>query len=284
MEEEHAPTPLQSRADKDTRLTAQAVPSRVSAPHTLLLCQHALLLLLLTLTPTIVSVSVSASVSGHASGCTAIAIALPLLAWYRFASTIDRTHKALVIAARDGNKEAVSSSLQQCTQAAAERLLQPVSDWQGVTALYAAAMKGRPEIVRLLLEWGAPVNQANDHGDTALCIASQEGHCDCIFHLLSAGAAIDRQSPSSGATALMLACHSGHDLAADLLLRAGAATDLVNADGNSGSRCRPRPTETWLLRTLGTTSVRARIVAHLHGRLPRHACLAHWLTRAQRCL
>jgi hypothetical protein len=146
---------------------------------------------------------------------------------------VKHARTAFIIDARDGDLEEVRSALAWSLGAHLPYLLEPEPDWQGVTALYAAALHGHADVVRLLLAHHAAVDDANDLGDTPLCVAAQEGHCACITELLAAGAAMNRQSAPSHATALMYACAHGHERAVALLLLRGAATDLANADGNS---------------------------------------------------
>lgn len=150
-----------------------------------------------------------------------------------------RRRKALIIASRDGNLATVRALCLGSFSAIASMcgcysiLLKPEPEWAGVTAVYASALQGHADVLRYLIQQGAPVDQANHAGDMPLHIAAQEGHNACIFELLSAGAPIDWRSPVGGASALMFACQAGHDNSVDLLLRARADTDVLNHDGNS---------------------------------------------------
>src|SRR5689334_7889323 len=51
----------------------------------------------------------------------------------------------------------------------------------GVTPLFIAAAKGHTLILKSLIEHGADINiPRKDNHETALCIASQEGHLDVV--------------------------------------------------------------------------------------------------------
>lgn len=156
---------------------------------------------------------------------------LALFTWYRTIAGIQRARKAIIIAARDGDMCVIMGYLQGARLITS--LMEPEPEWQGVSVLYAAALKGHAELVNYLLDMGSPSDQPNVHGDTPLHIASQQGHYACVSRLCSAGASIDLQTPAAGASALMLACYAGHHKTVSLLLTAGASVDLVNADGNS---------------------------------------------------
>lgn len=62
------------------------------------------------------------------------------------------------------------------------------ADLNGFTPLHAAVEAGRLEIVRLLLEHGAPVDACDKEGTTPLLIAAREGHHDIATTLVAAGA------------------------------------------------------------------------------------------------
>lgn len=58
----------------------------------------------------------------------------------------------------------------------------------GVTAIMAAALLGKLEVVQLLIDAGADVNAKTGDGTTALSIAVEENHADIIQLLKKAGA------------------------------------------------------------------------------------------------
>jgi ankyrin repeat protein len=144
-----------------------------------------------------------------------------------------KRRKALIIAARDGTLSNVKLLLSGTPSSDHAFLLQPEEAWQGVTAVYAAALRGHTVCCKELLLAGAEPDQPNAMGDVPLAIAAQEGHAAIISLLLRSNVAVDRQAPGSGATALQLACMQGHTACVRVLLAGGAATDTANADGNT---------------------------------------------------
>ncbi|XP_062894157.1 ankyrin repeat and SOCS box protein 16 [Mobula hypostoma] len=64
---------------------------------------------------------------------------------------------------------------------------------------------------------------------TALYITAQQGHTECVKHLLGHGA--DVNALSEGATALHAACANGHTECAKLLLKIGADSNAISEEG-----------------------------------------------------
>jgi ankyrin repeat protein len=60
--------------------------------------------------------------------------------------------------------------------------------WYGRTALMIAAVEGHPDVVRLLLEAGSPVDVLDEEGASALSLARSFGHLDVAATLVEAGA------------------------------------------------------------------------------------------------
>ena len=89
------------------------------------------------------------------------------------------------------------------------------------TPLWIACDVGQVDALRLLLEKGADVNQADKDGTTPLHLACFKGHVDVARLLLEKGAEVDR-AEKQGATPLFIACQEGHVDAARLLLERGA--------------------------------------------------------------
>jgi hypothetical protein len=100
----------------------------------------------------------------------------------------------------------------------------------GITALMVACQNGHLDCVRALLEAGAPVAQARQDGLTALMMACREGHLDCVRARLEAGAPVAQAMPD-GLTALMWACQEGHTECVRALLEAGAPVAQAMQDG-----------------------------------------------------
>lgn len=90
-------------------------------------------------------------------------------------------------------------------------------DENGMTPLDFACYKGNLEIVKLLTEKGANVNNDKHvHGFTALMFAALGGYADVVQYLLENGAEIDRVN-SVGRTASQLAAFVGQHAAATII-------------------------------------------------------------------
>jgi uncharacterized protein len=96
------------------------------------------------------------------------------------------------------------------------------------TALHVASRNGHTEIVEMLLEKGADVNAKTNEGITALIRASEKGHTETVARLLEKGADVNAKD-SDGWTALMWASRNGHAETVTILLEEGAD---VNAKDN----------------------------------------------------
>ena len=79
------------------------------------------------------------------------------------------------------------------------------------TPLYFAAKAGHVDLVRLLLEHNADINQARiDCGATPVYLAAQEGHADVVQVLLEHNADPNRAETSNGTTPVFVAAQNGH--------------------------------------------------------------------------
>ena len=101
------------------------------------------------------------------------------------------------------------------------------------TALHMAAECGHVECVALLLEAGADKDLANFEGKTALHLAAQRGFSEVVKLLLEAGADKDTATYDDGQTALHVAAGNGHLEVVKLLLDAGADKDATDDGGNT---------------------------------------------------
>ena len=63
-----------------------------------------------------------------------------------------------------------------------------IQEENGWTALMVAAQKGHVECVKLLVQGGGDMNIRNKYGSTALLLARVEGHVDCVKLLIGEGA------------------------------------------------------------------------------------------------
>ena len=96
------------------------------------------------------------------------------------------------------------------------------------SALYIAAQEGHGECVSLLILAGAHVNfEHTIDGSTPLIASCEAGHQGCAARLLSAGADAKHPRWKDGRTALGAACASGHYECARLLCTKGASIDVA---------------------------------------------------------
>lgn len=99
-----------------------------------------------------------------------------------------------------------------------------------ISNFLAAAESGDTAKVAESLNQGIEINVTDEHGQTALMLAADEGHVDTVKLLLQHRALSDLQNRLGGA-ALMLASFNGHLEVVTELLKAGAD---VNAKSKNG--------------------------------------------------
>lgn len=80
------------------------------------------------------------------------------------------------------------------------------------------ATKGQKDVVQLLLEYGARIDDRDNDGITAIMYASYHGHASAIEVLLNWGADADVQN-KAGQTAYQLALNAGFEDAAGVIER-----------------------------------------------------------------
>lgn len=103
---------------------------------------------------------------------------------------------------------------------------------RGYTPLMVAAVLGRGECARLLLDAGAHVDLLDHAGYSALMLAAGNGHGDLVAALLAAGADPNLRGYQRK-TALLCAAGDGHAGIARQLLAAGADRDARDRNGDS---------------------------------------------------
>lgn len=109
----------------------------------------------------------------------------------------------------------------------------------GNTPIMAASWRrphGYLEFIRILLQYNADINQQNDHGVTALMIATLHGNSDTVRLLIQRGAKIDLQD-TTGYTALTLARESKPEMV-PVLEKALGATTVVRKQSARSKRKR----------------------------------------------
>lgn len=133
-----------------------------------------------------------------------------------------RIDRQLLAAAKKGDTEKILALLQQGADANAD----PDDDMG--TPLMRAATNGHINAVQLLLEKGADINEISC-GRTALTIAAEYQQGDIIRLLLERGAAVD-DAGEYDRTALMHAAHNGMAEIVKLLLEHGADANATRRD------------------------------------------------------
>jgi ankyrin len=99
-------------------------------------------------------------------------------------------------------------------------------DEGGMTALHLASVNGNPDLVDLLISYGANVNAAMTggcrRGFTPLHCASMEGNAAVVRRLLEAAADISALCHDAGSTPLHVASAHGQEEVTEILIRGGA--------------------------------------------------------------
>jgi len=98
----------------------------------------------------------------------------------------------------------------------------------GETPLMMAALRGRYDAARRLVERGAAVNRA---GWTPLHYAATGGHLDVVELLFEHHAFVDPQAPETAATPLMMAARFGTEAVVERLLEEGADIRMTDKRG-----------------------------------------------------
>lgn len=140
--------------------------------------------------------------------------------------SLDRYRTALMIAARDGDKEEVVSNLSRSTNVNEQ-------SFSGKTSLMYAALYGHDEIVDLLLTNRASVEIFGPEC-TSLETACRGQSLNVMRSFLEAGADVNSQN-CYGETALMWAAVKGATNIVRLLLGRGARVDIRDKRGESAA-------------------------------------------------
>lgn len=138
------------------------------------------------------------------------------------------------INAETANNTAFSLALKNKHEAISRILLSAGSDWQTgfqtekTSALIVAAGEGFDDIVKMLILKGAPLEQKNEKGYTALALSAKNGHLTTLKILINAGANVNVNP--EGRSVLMHVVEKNNMLLSQLLIRAEA--DLNFSDNN----------------------------------------------------
>lgn len=106
-------------------------------------------------------------------------------------------------------------------------------DINGRAALHRAVLHNRLNVVKLLLDYGADVNNKTKSGLTALYTASCVGCLPIVQLLLQYDADSNIKTISSGYTALFAAAENGHYAVVDLLLTYGTDVNMRSHSGHT---------------------------------------------------
>ena len=132
---------------------------------------------------------------------------------------------ALVVAARDGDFEAVRTLLAKRVD-----VNEPARD--GSTALLWAVYHSDVRMARALIGAGANFAKPNRYGITPLLQASRNGDSPMIAELMKVGADVRRSVHPEGETPLMAASRTGKLDAVELLLEAGSDANAADTYQN----------------------------------------------------
>lgn len=130
---------------------------------------------------------------------------------------------ALGLAAQNGHRKVVALLLQRgCTTLCAfPRVHGPFGFIEIKNPLVQAAANGQMDIVTMLLDSGAPIDQEGATDHTVLQVAAKKGHNGVVKLLLDSGADVNRTN-RNGFDALCFASQNGHKEIVNMLLKGGA--------------------------------------------------------------
>ena len=100
------------------------------------------------------------------------------------------------------------------------------------TLINIAIVKSHPEIVKILINFGANVTSLDYFDNSALHIAAETGNIEIISILLQNGVEVDSKN-LRGETPAMLAGKAGKSSAVEFLVRNGADPDIKDYQGYS---------------------------------------------------
>jgi ankyrin repeat protein len=146
--------------------------------------------------------------------------------WQRYDYNIpnpDNHPLALILAVRLGLSGVVSWLLTFNT--IQEHIDAFVSNFHCGPPILEAAAKGHTDVIRLLLENGANINQEGKYCQNALIIASENGQEAAVQMLIEAGACINNED---GVIPIQIASENGHKGIVEMLIQAGV--DVNSSD------------------------------------------------------
>ncbi len=102
----------------------------------------------------------------------------------------------------------------------------------GLSPIQYAAIAGQANVVKILLDNGASVNEKNSKGETLLLLAASRGHLAVVKLLLERGADVN-MADNNNERPLHVAANQGHPKVVQALIESGANRTLLNNDGNT---------------------------------------------------
>ncbi|KAI3413079.1 uncharacterized protein J3R85_016569 [Psidium guajava] len=144
------------------------------------------------------------------------------------------------------------------------------ADEQGQTLLHLAIARARPDLVQLLLEFGANIEARGGSGSTPLEAAASAGEA-LIAELLLARRARTERSEGSAYGAIHLAAGGGHTDVLRLLLLKGADPDAPARDGGTALHLAVEERRRDCARLLLANGARTDVRSSGDGETPLHA-------------
>lgn len=144
----------------------------------------------------------------------------------------EKRYPKLIQAVVDNNLEEVQKLIDHAKKSNVEDEIINIRDNEGRTPLYVACMEGYSNIVSLLINSKANINQAKKGGATPLFIASQNNKKDIVRLLLQHGADVNK-AKSDGATPLYVASLKDNKDVVQILLQHDADMYKARNDGST---------------------------------------------------
>lgn len=150
----------------------------------------------------------------------------------RLLSIAEKVDEQFFMSCRSGDTDTVHTYLESGT---------PVSsrDSKGNNAIIIASGRGKTEVIKLLIKYGANVEDYTltglFEGKSALCWASSQGRTEAVALLIQEGANPHKPSEIGvfkGKTALLWASSQGRTEVVKLLISAGVDIDYSSNTGN----------------------------------------------------
>lgn len=110
-----------------------------------------------------------------------------------------------------------------------------VRDPQGHTIVHWAAMNGNTEVLQLLANAGAPLNEPSHDtvGLHPIHWTCTQGNLGALHFFIQSGISINTTDRTRSRTAVLLAAQYGHPVLVLYCIKNGASLDLVDVDGDS---------------------------------------------------